>query len=542
NKLVFQKWVRSEEILPAWLIPGLIIIGIFIFLSFIFSIIFILKVQVRRKTNELKLANKKIEATAIQRQRLFQSLAHELKTPLTLIKNYLEQDISKRGSTKDLDIVHKNVGKLINEVVKYMDVSKIERDHFKFNHNQLIDLTSFIESKVEHFEKAAKTKSISLCMELEKAVFIEADPSAIDKVMNNLLDNALKFMGKGNITVMLCKINDNIVDLVVRDTGPGIPESQLENIFKPYYQMLPEKGHYYGMGMGLYIVKSIMDSIGSTIIVKSKIGEGTIFTISFKIVRTSNEENIVKCIESSYSDGIPTVIKKLKEKNIAEDKLNILIIEDNLEMLDFLQSAFKENYNVYLATNGKEAIDKLENISMPEIIISDMMMPIMDGEVFLSKLLENENCKNIPLIFLTARTTDNEKIKALSEGAFDYIYKPFNIEELKAKVKTIIKNKKSVIQNNSDNIKDKMLEYFESINNIKELKKENNFDGMCFKYKITKKEYEIMKLISEGLYSKEIAGKLNCSTRTVENHISHIYSKIGVSGRVELVNFINNFN
>ncbi|MCP4179817.1 MAG: transporter substrate-binding domain-containing protein [bacterium] len=541
RRLIFQKWIRSEEVLPECFFLIIICTGVFLLLLILFFNIFMLRIQVRKKTFELENAKDEINLTATKRQALFQQLAHGLKTPLTLIKNYLEKDINERGSSKDLDIVNKNVNQLINEVIKYMDISKLERDNFHMDHNQVINLTSIIKEKAIYFEQAVLSKQLQLDTDLEENVFIKADPFAIDKVLNNILDNALKFTEEGKITIEFKKTELAKASLIIKDTGYGIPDNQLENIFIPYYQLGLKQGHYYGIGMGLFIVKKLVKSIGCKIDVSSLQGDGTTFTILFDTVSADNDNGIVSSFNQSNTIGNFQIINKIKEEIITDDKKNILIIEDNIEMLAFLQSAFAYKYNVFFAENGQLALDKLVEIPSLELIISDIMMPVMDGREFFKNLLFNKKFCNTPFIFLTAKTPDEEKIETLSMGAIDYISKPFNIEELKAKVDSVIKNKQRQSERQKDIIQEKVIDFlqnFKEDDNISS-NKMIKINKISQNYNITKREKEIIELLMDGMYNKEIAYKLECSTRTIDGHISHIYKKLDVSNRLQFAKFID---
>ncbi len=541
RRLIFQKWIRSEEVLPEWFFLIIICTGVLLLLFVLFFNIFMLRIQVRKKTVELEKAKDEINLTATKRQALFQQLAHGLKTPLTLIKNYLEKDINERGSSKDLDIVNKNVSQLINEVIKYMDISKLERDNFHMNHNQVINLTSIIKEKAIFFKEAVLSKQLHLDANLEDNVFIKADPFAIDKVLNNILDNALKFTEKGNITIDFKKTDLAKATLIIKDTGYGIPEDQLENIFIPYYQLGLKQGHYYGIGMGLFIVKKLIKSIGCKINVSSLLGEGTTFSILFDTVSVDNDKGIVSSFRQSNAMGNFSIVNKIKEEIITDNKKNLLIIEDNVEMLAFLQSAFVNKYNVFFAENGQIALEKLVDIPSLELIISDIMMPVMDGREFFKNLLFNKKFCNTPLIFLTAKTLDEEKIDTLSMGAIDYISKPFNIEELKAKVDSVIKNKQRQSERQKVIIQEKVIDFIQNFkdDDTVSTNKMIKINKISQNHNITKREKEIMELLMDGMYNKEIAYKLECSTRTIDGHISHIYKKLDVSNRLQFSKFIN---
>ena len=323
-------------------------------------------------------------------------------------------------------------------------------------------------------------------------------------------------------------------------------EEQCNSIFNPFYQLSHNKRTLQGLGMGLYIVKKISDSLGSKIFIKSEAGKGSKFTLNFDRYIPKEKEEVINDFTSSNSLLIDSIIPEVKEENITDDKDNIFVIDDNMEMLLFLKDSLKDIYNVYFAENGKQALEKIENISDVKVIISDVMMSEMDGFEFFEKIKSNDKYNTIPFIFLTAKTSEEEKINALSKGAIDYIYKPFSIEELIAKINSIIKNKKNQFNKDLVLIQQKFNSFMKNINSntendYNEIKKKMEY--IFYQNNITSSEKEIIFLILDGLQNKEIAYELKKSIKTIEKHIYQIYRKLNVSTRVEMVNvFLRNNN
>ncbi len=463
-------------------------------------------------------------------------MTHELKTPLTLIKNYLGKYKSLYTANDDLDIVENNVNRLINDVSNYLDSTKLSFSQVDFDHNHIINFSSFIQDKYTIFKETVHTKGLKFRSDIVDDIYINADPYVIDKILNNLLGNAVKYTQKGEVIISLKPLNKNDAILEIRDTGIGISEEQQNFIFNPYYQFTTSKNVFHGMGLGLYIVRTLLSSIDCKIDIDSKQGEGSAFSIIFKQTRKGDNDNIVHSIDSPKPVVTSTIIKDVEERDIENHKLNILIVEDNLEMLAFLQSAFKDKYNVYLAQNGSQALKKLKENSAIEVIISDMMMPVMNGSLFLEKIAKISLFKSIPLIFLTAKISEVDRIKALSGGAIDYIYKPFNIDALKAKVNTIIYSKIIQRKTQSDNIQQKLIEYIENMAFHDSFVNSDRKDLVYQQYNITEREKEIIELLLSGSSTKEIANILNRSPRTVEGHFANIYKKMAITGRMELAN------
>ena len=422
--------------------------------------------------------------------------------------------------------------KLCRDVANFLDAEKLERGQIFYNHNQIINISEILEEKVLLFKRIAENKKVNIIKDIEKGAHIKADPYSIDRVINNLLDNAIKYTDKdGTISVSLNK-QDNKITLTVKDTGIGISEDNQKHIFEPYYQASHEKRNIQGIGMGLNIVKMIIDSLSGQIEVKSKLSQGAEFKVIFPAYEIKEGEQAQKPAEYIQPDsGI--VFALPDEESYQEGRSTILLVEDNTELLYFLQNNLKNEYNIFYALNGKEALRKINDIPRPDIIISDIMMDEMDGYEFYDNIKKAGRFNDIPFIFLTAKTTQEEKMKGLEQGAVDYIYKPFSIEELTAKVKSILKTKTSQKDINMEEIKNKMLSFFNSGNDNDN--KYKIFKNLCDNYSITGREEDILHQVFKGLENKEISDKLNISIETVKYHVKNIFRKCNVQNRVELV-------
>ena len=277
-----------------------------------------------------------------------------------------------------------------------------------------------------------------------------------------------------------------------------------------------------GIGVGLSIVKKIVDQVDGEIKIESKTNVGTTLKILFKNYELSENDVIENNLE--YTKPIKIVsFEKLEEERYEKGKYNILIVEDNIHLLAYLQNSIKSKYNVYYAWNGEEALRKLEYIPKPNIIISDILMDIMDGYDFYNVLSDNERYKDIPVIFLTAKTSLDEKVEGLSKGAVDYIYKPFHINELLAKINSIIRSQEVTREINITEMENKIAKVLRTEIDYDE---NNAFNDKCDKYDMSSKERKIIKFLINGFEYKEISFKLNSSTNTIKKRIHNIYKKI----------------
>jgi len=362
-----------------------------------------------------------------------------------------------------------------------------------------------------------------------------ADPYAVARIINNLLDNALKYTEKnGSIDVAL-KTNQHEVEFMVKDTGIGISEEQLEHIFKSYYQISHAKRNIQGIGMGLDIVKRILEDIGGRIEVYSNPGKGSEFKVCFKALADPTmqaEGKAVKTMEYNikYDEHkeIPT------ESAPRSDRYTLLFVEDNLDMLVYLQNSLQEFYNVYCALNGKQALEKLESTPKVHLVISDIMMDVMDGYEFYEELKKDDRYGGLPVIFLTAKNTQKEKIKALLKGAVDFISKPFDIEELKAKICSVIKVAESQFEKSKQDLIKHIIKL--SCSSLSEVDFSSEFYMKCKDYDLSAREKEIVLLLLDGKLNKEIAHTLCISVNTMKSHAASIYKKYGVQNKIELMN------
>lgn len=467
----------------------------------------------------------------------FVNLAHEIKTPLTLIKNYLNKYITENGINKDLSIIKENFDKLTNDIINFLDFEKINRGQIFYNHNQIVQLSDFLQQKVLLFQEISKKKNITISTSIDEPVFTMIDPSAFDRIINNLLDNALKFTDSDGQIIVSLKSMESEIKLQVKDTGIGISSEQQKNIFKPYYQILNKKRNIQGIGMGLNIVKKIIDEVGGKISVKSREGKGCEFNILLeKYIFTDDD-----VVEKNHDMKIPgDVIKRviLNEENIVSEKYNILIVEDNEDLLAYLQNSMCKKYNVFFALNGKKALRKLKDMPLPHLILSDIMMDEMDGYQFYEELKKRKVYDSIPFIFITARSSQEEKVQGISKGAVDFINKPFDINELIAKIDALLNMQEAHRLSSESEMEERI---------IKAIRKRSSdddgfyyFEENCRKFNLTQKEKEIARLLMKGKEDKEVAFEMDISYNTVRTHVKNIYKKCCVQNKVEMVNKLKN--
>ncbi|MBN2532370.1 MAG: response regulator [Spirochaetales bacterium] len=492
-----------------------------------------LQEEVRNRIKELEAANKQIEQKSEQKTMFFINFAHEIKTPLTIIQNSLNEYIKKTKLTDELKIIKVHINKLRSDIVNLLDLRKIEENILFYNTDTIIDASQTLVCILNQFKALARSNRIQLTFSGEDALFLKIDPYAFERIINNIIDNAIKYTEEnGHIDVHLTSDRENII-VTVKDDGIGISREQQKNIFLPYYQVSKEKQNIQGMGLGLYIVKNVLDSFNGKIRIESELHKGTTVTIVLPRHITPGSASVTDFIPRQPAlDGID---KRPLEYTYDKDKPTVFIVEDNINLISFIQKSMSVYFNVLYATDGKKGLKKLNMIPKPDIIISDIMMDTMDGHEFYNKLMTIERLRDIPFIFLTAKIGREEKIQSLKKGVIDYIYKPFDKEELIEKVKSILKNRRAHTESEIRKMEKRLSSLLRTNDDDEFL----SFEKKCRMYSISPREKEVLRELLVGMQIKEIAGKLFLSVHTVRNHIRHIYDKCKVQNRVELINLIN---
>ena len=468
----------------------------------------------------------------------FINLAHETKTPLTLINNYLDEYIKKHGDNKEMEIIKWNVQRLTTDIVNFFDLERFNKGFSIYDHNQISDLSRILSYKLTLFKSLAKKKNIVIEEEIEENCFILAHPAAVERIINNLVENSLKYTREnGQVKVSLVAQDDQLC-FSVADTGIGIPFHLHLKIFEPYFQLSNNLKLNEGMGMGLSIVKKIVDDMKGAIILKSQLDQGTEIKVLLPRYIVTKEEQLSQ-YDISMDLSIPVSYMAPNDKIFGPSRSFILIVEDNKEMLNYLTENLGDRYNVYVAMNGIEALKKLDSITHLDLIISDIMMDEMDGLEFCKTVSLNASYRHIPFIFLTAKTTALDKLNGLKLGAIDYIEKPFLIDQLILKIEAVLanleKHRLAIVKHAYSSLLKTKTPAPEIVTELTSREYERN----CRRYNLTHREIEIIELIVKGQPYKIIGDSLNISNRTVDRHVSNIFSKLSVNNKIELINKLN---
>ena len=484
-----------------------------------------LQQKVDERTMELQQANEK-------RLNSFINLMHETKTPLTLINNCLEDLMVKYGENEEVEITKLSLSKLNRNMSNFFDIHKLERGIHIYDHTTYVDFNQLIQQSISVFKNWAEQMGTTIYYQPVSQKIVQADPEALYRIVDNLLENAIKYSGKnGKIEIKLLEM-ENAVCFSIKDNGPGIDSSSQARIFDPFYQVDHKKKNVQGIGMGLSLVKRTVESLGGTIELHGEINKGTEFKvyIPYDPKFESKDIAIVKKsqADTSYQPNKYAITDLIYES----DRYSLLVIEDQKELLYRLSKQLSKQYNIYVAQNGIEAKQKLDSItSVPDLIICDVMMDVMDGFEFVESIRKKRKYQHIPIIFVTAISEEAEKLKGLKLGAVDFLVKPFRTDELKLKIESIFQlheqQKLALIEQASKSIRRNQ--------NMNSDVFGNSFIEKCKKYNLTDREIEILQCRMEKLSYKEIANKLFISEKTVSNHLSRITEKLGTIDRSELM-------
>lgn len=399
-----------------------------------------LEKEVTRRTKEIKAQAEELKKLDKVKTRFFANVTHELRTPLTLIispiKQLMKTENLNDNTMRTLTAIAQNGEQLKNLVEEILDLSRYDTSKLEI-HKKPIHFLAEIRKWATGFDLEAQHRGINfqLFYQLPIELHLMVDDQKLKKIVTNLLTNAFKFTQNGDsITLEIFEKNNNIL-LKVIDTGQGIHPEDLPHIFKRFFQTKQTNTNLHGgLGIGLALSKELATLMKGDISVQSIYGSGATFIL--KIPKEISTTPIHESIPEPVTIEPPLPLSK---KN--NSKYNILIVEDNIQMRVFIQGLLHSNANTFLAANGKDALKILEKKETEiHLIISDVMMPEMDGFTLLEKLKSSEKWQLIPVIMLTALSNTVNKLKAITIGVDDYVIKPFEADELIARVNTLLQN------------------------------------------------------------------------------------------------------
>lgn len=487
--------------------------------------------KVADRTRKLQIINE-------ERTNAFVNIIHETKTPLTLINNCIDDYVKNNKETPELNIIKNNIHKLSKNINNLFDTERLIKGYEIYDHSQVTNFSEILHDNITLFGYYFQTKELELKMNVENDILIQADPNAINSIINNLLENAIKFSDQNGEINILLETSKEKITFSVSDCGIGIPIELQKKIFEPYYQINTKKKNFQGMGLGLPIVKKIINSLNGQVTINSNPGiiKGTTIAIlldKYQPTQTAGLEITRYPVQKNESLDISSL--NIITKMYRPDRLSILVVEDSRAMVSFLYQKFSENYNVEYALNGAEALKKLkEHTIVPDLIIADIMMDVMDGFKFIKVVRGLDDFKHIAIICLSAKTAKKDRLMALKLGAIDFIQKPFSYPELACKIESILKN----IANQKQAIHNSIIQSINGLGKQEDLRLEKMVVERRNKnyrlYNLTPKEIEVVDLVRNGLTYPEVAKAICRSEHTVKNHMGHVFAKCEVHSQIEL--------
>lgn len=371
----------------------------------------------------------------------FTGISHEFRTPLTLIIDPLEKLISEKLDATTVNkyhsLMHRNAKQLLLLINQLLDFRKLESGHLTLNREQS-DIVAFVKTVAASFESRAKDRNIHFKIQSGiSSLPTRFDSAKMNMVLNNLLSNAFKFTAnQGEITISISVLIEEKKTLLIKiqDTGMGIPEEEQEKVFDLFYQSTHATSEQEGSGVGLALTKELVELHGGKMTLESKVGQGASFSIFLPIL----EE--MEMLKNQFHQKIMTLPEETEVIDWTDSDTDLpllLIVDDNTDIRNYIALNFSPNYRIILAPNGLEGFQQaIETI--PDLVVSDVMMPGMSGLELCQKLKSDERTSHIPVILLTARQSDESKLEGYETGADAYVTKPFNSNLLQVQIRNLL--------------------------------------------------------------------------------------------------------
>ncbi len=478
----------------------------------LFSLIFLFLMY--RSYKHKQKANELLTEMDELKTQLYSDISHELRTPLTLILGPLEQmldsEAQKKPSRHQIKLMRKNANTILQLVNQMLDLSKIDAKSLKLELSEG-DIVKFIKVRFANFASLAEQKNIKFNRYLPPDKRIRFfDAPKLEKVINNLISNAIKFTPTGGQVFCFASCPSvNKLELIIQDTGNGIPENELKKIFDRFYQVDgPNTNSNTGTGIGLSLTKELIELMHGKIEAESVVGEGTKFKIQLPLGKEHLSQDEYVIAKKEITDNVD--LKDFNDSNETlspyengttsqneENLPHVLVVDDHFEISEFIRENLMHNYSVETAENGAIGLNKAIG-NIPDLIVSDLMMPEMDGFEMSRKLKSDERTSHIPIIILTAKSKIDDKLEGLETGADAFLAKPFSMKELNLRIRKLIEQRKKLRERFTNNLnlepKDIAVSSADErfLNGVMEIIEEN----------ISNSEFEVRQLQEEILMSR----------------------------------------
>jgi len=445
-------WVDNERQLAIEVLPSFWETPYAYFLYFIFFVLLVmLSVYILITIYHLK-ANMKLEKEISEMKlRFFTDISHEIRTPLTMITGPVEFMLNDSSTPepvkKHLKIISQNTSRLIRLVNQILDFRKIQFMQLKVVETEV---APFVEEICDNFRETADTQHINFHFTNQAVgAKIWIDPDCLEKIVMNLLSNAFKFTPSGKSIEVTVKSEEKLLSIEVHDQGTGVTKEKQKRLFTRFASFNEDKSKP-STGIGLSLVKDLAEKHGAKVSVESEEGKGSTFTVSF-IYGIEHFGKNVEIIAATTAKQLQEVeiqaettllqVDQLNEDSKLSTKSSVLIVEDDNDLRLFIKSILENDYIIYESEDGMDGLEKALKYC-PDFVVSDIMMPRMDGMELLQNLKKNILTSHIPVILLTAKTTIESKLEGLASGAEDYITKPFSVQYFQARIANVIQQRK----------------------------------------------------------------------------------------------------
>ena len=390
-------------------------------------------------------ANKRLKELDQLKSNFFANISHEFRTPLTLIKGpieQLEQNFDEKLSMENVKMIRRSANRVLNMVNQLLDLSRMDQGNLKLSPTEG-DVYRCLRAACSSFNSHAAQRGIDYKVEIpQEILWTSFDRDKLDNIVYNLLSNAFKFSESGASITFIAAFTKNKLQITVSDSGMGIPEDKLPQVFERFYQVDDANTREHeGSGIGLSLTKDLVELMGGTIEVKSTINIGTEFRLWIPLQEIKIGKGVGELVMKASPHQDQLLAKSYLFDEDHRDIPSILMVEDNADMRYFIKEQLIKKYKVFEAINGDVGFRKSVSLQ-PDLIITDLMMPKMDGIELCNKLKTNVDTSHIPVIMLTAKAGMENKIEGLETGADDYLTKPFDAKELLVRTRNLIEQRR----------------------------------------------------------------------------------------------------
>lgn len=445
---VLQRSIAIEILPPPWKTW-------WAYLIYSFLIVALSLISIRLVSMFLKLKHRIAVDKQVANMKLsfFTQVSHELRTPLTLIVNPAEEilqseTLSPKGK-RYINLLLKNARRMVNSVNQLLDLQKAQSGQSLLRISQQ-DIVSFSKDMANYFTEVIETKNLKLNFTSnEDEILVWFDPEKLDIVLYNLLANAIKFSDNnhGEVNVNITKLSEDNLTIEINDNGPGVSNQELEDIFKLYYEGVKTNKGTKGSGIGLALSRELVELHKGEIFARQNFPKGLSVVVNLKLGTSHHDQRVLIQHDSekvAFTDSVDLIPEIIEEANTElAEKPVLVLVDDNEDLRNFLTDKLSDFYEIVTAENGLEGLNKTRSL-LPDLVLSDIMMPVMDGIALLDSIKNDKTTSHIPVVLLTAKFSVETQIESLKYGADYYITKPFKMELLQAAIHNLINQRKQL--------------------------------------------------------------------------------------------------